>query len=103
VYGIGRRIGNISDYDVRYVSISTVENMPPSSTYHSLADYHMEEYYGEGWDRNYVVVAATDTTTFEKCKHAVVVRPTAPSPMFIPYSRQGLIPPRLPGALKKEE
>ena len=112
--GSGRRVCESGCYEARYLSISTVENMAPSNTYHSISDAQLAAHYhealrqqqppsssrpadededggGGGWDRRYRVVAATSPQTARRCgllgEHDV----------FLPFERPGMPAPRLPG------
>lgn len=101
-------------YEARYLSISTVENMAPSNTYHSISDAQLAAHYhqaalrqqqppsssrpsydededGGGWDRRYRVVAATSPQTARRCGLL------SERDVFLPFERPGMPAPRLPG------
>ena len=94
------RVADVKSYDARYVSISTVENMAPSDTYESVYDTELKEHYGPGWDRHYTIVATANASLIEACPG--IVQRDQPPPFFLPFSRRGLVSPRLPGIIYRE-
>ncbi|GAB5035197.1 deoxyuridine 5-triphosphate nucleotidohydrolase [Nannochloropsis oceanica] len=79
----GPRIADVGEYEARYVSVSTVENMAPSDTYQSVYDAELKRYFlkfavgagreegreagGGGWDRRYTIVAAINESVLYSC------------------------------------
>jgi hypothetical protein len=65
------RIGDPNSYEVRYVSLSTIQPGSFQPTYSALMDKDFETFYKKKWDetneRMYKVVAAPDAKSAERC------------------------------------
>ena len=64
---LGLQIANWQKYDSRYISLHAIDFTPPMPSYNGISDGQMWYHYGEGWDRRYSVVVASQREDAEDC------------------------------------